>query len=100
LIYLGNEPQIITATPSEQSARGLSTKVSAIWQAVERACEKEDFRPKRSALCDWCSFQSYCPEFGGDPAEATALGEQLRIQHEADRVAEQETEQAREATTA
>ncbi|MFN2570914.1 MAG: recombinase RecB, partial [Gemmatimonadales bacterium] len=23
--------------------------------------------PKRTRLCDWCSFQSLCPEFGGTP---------------------------------
>ncbi len=74
LIYLGAEPQIITATPTEQSARGLRTKVSAVWNAVERACEKEDFRPKKSPLCNWCSFQAFCPEFGGNPDDAKELG--------------------------
>ncbi len=73
LIYLGAEPQIITATPSEQSARGLKTKVSAVWNAVERACEREDFRPKKSPLCNWCSFQAFCPEFGGNPDDAKQL---------------------------
>jgi len=70
LIYLGREPQVISTTPSEQSVRGLGRKVGAIWTAVERACEKEDFRPKRSALCNWCAFQAYCPEFGGNPDDA------------------------------
>lgn len=73
LIYLGAQPQVITTTPSEQSVRGMEKKVGAIWSAVERACELDDFRPKRSALCNWCSFQAYCPAFGGDPAEARAV---------------------------
>ena len=73
LVYLGDQPQVITTTPSAQSIRGTRTKISAVWSAVERACEHDDFRPKRSALCNWCSFQSYCPEFGGDPAEAARL---------------------------
>lgn len=73
LVYLGRDPQVITATPSEQSVRGVEKKVSAIWSAVERACEHEDFRPKKSALCNWCSFQAYCPVFGGDPDEARAI---------------------------
>lgn len=73
LVYLGDEPQVITTTPTEQSIRGVRRKITAIWAAVQRACEQDDFRPKRSALCSWCSFQAYCPEFGGDPAEAAAL---------------------------
>jgi putative RecB family exonuclease len=70
LMYLGGDPQIIIDTPSEQSVRGLEKKVKALWTAVERACEREDFRPRRSALCNWCSFKKFCPEFGGDPDAA------------------------------
>jgi putative RecB family exonuclease len=69
LLYLA-EPLAIIATPSEQSCRGLQKRVSAIWTAVERACEREDFRPRPGPLCNWCSFQEYCPAFGGDPAKA------------------------------
>jgi putative RecB family exonuclease len=72
LMYLGAEPQIISTEPTEQSVRGLERRVEAIWSAVERACEREDFRPKTSALCNWCSFQEYCPAFGGDPDDARA----------------------------
>lgn len=73
LVYLGSQPQVITTTPSEQSVRGMEKKVAAIWSAVQRACEHDDFRPKRSALCNWCSFQAYCPAFGGDPDQARAI---------------------------
>jgi len=73
LVYLGNEPQVITTVPTEQSTRGVAKKVGAIWSAVERACEQDDFRPKTSALCNWCSFQAYCPAFGGNPADAASL---------------------------
>ena len=64
LLYLG-EPVAIIATPSEQSTRGLEKKVGAIWSAIERACERDDFRPRPSALCSWCSFKELCPAFGG-----------------------------------
>jgi putative RecB family exonuclease len=73
LVYLGDQPQVITTTPSEQSTRGVARKVEAIWSAVERACERDDFRPKTSALCNWCSFKAFCPAFGGDPAQAVSL---------------------------
>lgn len=71
LLHL-QEPVALTALPSDQSTHGLRVRVGAIWQAVERACATEDFRPRPGPLCDWCAFQAYCPAFGGDPAEATA----------------------------
>jgi putative RecB family exonuclease len=72
LLYL-SEPVAIIAEPSAQSVRGLEQRTSAIWKAVERACATDDFRPRPSALCNWCSFQDYCPSFGGDPARARDL---------------------------
>ena len=80
LLYL-RQPLAILTEPSDQSTRGTRRTLGAIWKAVERACEREDFRPNRSRLCDWCAFQAYCPAFGGDPsrvprpAEAGANGE-------------------------
>jgi putative RecB family exonuclease len=79
LMYL-SEPLIITSTPTEQSTRGLERKVKAVWTAVERACERNDFRPQPSRLCDWCAFKAYCPAFGGDPEAGRRLGERLRAQ--------------------
>ncbi len=72
LLYL-SEPVAIVAEPSAQSIRGLEQRASAIWKAVELACANEDFRPRRSALCNWCPYQEYCPAFGGDPALARQL---------------------------
>lgn len=68
LLYLADPIEIISRS-SEQSTRGLSRKVSAIWNAIERACEKEDFRPKRSRLCNWCSFKDRCPAWADEPVE-------------------------------
>ena len=65
LLYL-REPTAIINVPTEQSTRGLERKVLAVWNAIERAHERSDFRPRPSRLCDWCAFQAYCPAFGGD----------------------------------
>ena len=70
LMYL-SEPVVIEAEPSEQAVRGTRQRTSAVWSAIERACENEDFRPRPSALCNWCSFRSLCPIYGGDPARAS-----------------------------
>jgi len=72
LLYLA-EPVAIVAEPSGQSMRGLEQRTTAIWKAVERACANDDFRPRPSPLCNWCSFRDYCPTFGGDPDRAREL---------------------------
>ena len=72
LLYL-QEPVAIIAEPTEQSIKGLEQRASAIWKAVERACETENFKPRPSGLCEWCSFREYCPAWGGDPAKAREL---------------------------
>ena len=69
LLHL-KEPLSITSVPTDQSIRGLTTKTKAIWTAIERACERDDFRPKPSRLCDFCAYKEWCPAWGGDPADA------------------------------
>lgn len=71
LMYL-KTGEIITATPTDGSIKYLVTRTRAVWQAVERACSNGDFRPRKGPLCNWCAFQRWCPEFGGDPSRAAA----------------------------
>jgi putative RecB family exonuclease len=71
LLYLA-EPLAISTVPSDHSIRGLQQKTSAIWSAILRACEHDDFRPHPSGLCDYCAFRPYCPAWGGDPSLAVA----------------------------
>jgi putative RecB family exonuclease len=69
LMYLSSG-EVIEATPSERSARYVATRAAAVWKAVERACVTGDFKPHPSSLCASCSFQAWCPSFGGDPERA------------------------------
>jgi putative RecB family exonuclease len=69
LMYL-RSGETITTRPDERSVRFISTRAKAVIDAVGRACRADDFRPKPSALCGSCSFQRWCPEFGGDPSLA------------------------------
>lgn len=64
LIYLGD---VVTVDyrPDEDELRRFERTLVALWRAIRRAHETGDWRPRRSALCAWCSFQAYCPEFGG-----------------------------------
>jgi putative RecB family exonuclease len=62
LLYL-REPVAITAVASEQSIRGQRKRAVAVWSAIERACDSEDFRPHVGPLCDYCNFRASCPAF-------------------------------------
>jgi putative RecB family exonuclease len=66
LMYL-KSGETIETTPTAQSVKFITTRTKAVWSAVERACTTGDFRPRQSKLCDYCSFQKWCPAFGGNP---------------------------------
>ena len=82
LLYLG-DGQTIISTPSGRTIRSVERRTAAVWAAIVKAHAADDFRPRRGPLCDWCSFQAYCPEFGGDPAvgraEAARLAEAAAV---------------------
>ena len=44
LLYL-RTPLAITTEPTDRTTRGTRRTLGAVWQAVERACDREDFRP-------------------------------------------------------
>jgi putative RecB family exonuclease len=77
LLYLSRPERIVTA-PSDQSLRGVEVKTNAVMQAVRHACRRDDFRPRPSALCNYCNFQEFCPAFDGQPelARPTLLARQ------------------------
>ena len=66
LMYL-RTGETITALPSAQSVRFITTRTTAVWKAVERACISGTFLPRQGPLCTSCSFQKWCPAFGGNP---------------------------------
>lgn len=72
LVYL-REPLVVVESPTSQTMRGIRQRAVAVWRAIERSCERDDFRPSPSPLCKSCSFQRYCPAFGGNPDEARAV---------------------------
>jgi putative RecB family exonuclease len=62
LLYL-RQPVAISSAPSEQTIRGQRRRAVAVWSAIERACDAEDFRPHVSPLCNSCHFKTSCPAF-------------------------------------
>jgi putative RecB family exonuclease len=66
LVYLGNG-EVVRYSPDEHELMATERKVRALWSAIARAAETGDWRPSKSRLCDWCDYQSLCPEWGGTP---------------------------------
>lgn len=42
-------------------------EIRELWRDIQTTAVRADWRPRRSPLCAWCSFQALCPEFGGTP---------------------------------
>lgn len=72
LVYLAT-PEVLSTRPNQQSVEAMERRALALWAAVERACQRDDFRPRPGRLCEWCTFRPYCPAWGGDPARAVEL---------------------------
>ena len=66
LMYLGDR-EVLRYSPDEADLRATERKLLALWEAIERATQLRDFRPRPSKLCDWCDHQALCPSFGGTP---------------------------------
>jgi len=66
LVFLGSG-DVLTYDPDEGDLRGVERKLLALWDAIMRATESGDWRPRRGKLCSWCDHQAHCPEFGGTP---------------------------------
>jgi len=86
LIYLADALSL-TYSPSEEELLAFESGVAALWEAILRARRTGDFPPRQSRMCGWCSYQSFCPEFGGTPPPYPGVPE----------VAPAETGQAAEA---
>ncbi|SCL28886.1 putative RecB family exonuclease [Micromonospora rhizosphaerae] len=66
LLYL-RDAEVCDYSPDADELLRFERTVVALWQAIEQATERQDFRPRPSRLCDWCSHQAHCPSFGGTP---------------------------------
>ncbi|WP_405107675.1 PD-(D/E)XK nuclease family protein [Micromonospora sp. NBC_01405] len=66
LLYL-KDAEVCDYAPDADELLRFERTVVALWQAIETATARQDFRPRPSRLCDWCNHQALCPSFGGTP---------------------------------
>jgi putative RecB family exonuclease len=60
LIYLGDS-NILKSTPTEQELLATEKSLIKIAESIRSAIETDTWVPRKSKLCDWCSFISICP---------------------------------------
>lgn len=66
LLYLGST-ESLSYEPSESDLLATERKVLALRAAISTAADAGRFEPQPSRLCDWCSYRSLCPSWGGEP---------------------------------
>lgn len=74
LIHL-KEPEIITLVPTPQMLKGLERQLDALGQAIVRARERDDWRPRTSHMCNYCPHKPICPAYEAERAAASVAPE-------------------------
>lgn len=60
LLYLG-DGNTVKSSPTEKELEATERILRNIGDEILTAIETDFFPPKKSRLCDWCSFKSICP---------------------------------------
>ena len=71
LIYL-NGPTVYEIPVNDAQLDAMDRQLRALWTAIDRAIDEDDFPPRPGRLCDWCSFRDRCPAFAEDAGAAEA----------------------------
>ena len=60
LLYLG-DGKMVKSSPNEKELEATERILKNIGDEILTAIETDFFPPKKSRLCDWCSFKNICP---------------------------------------
>ncbi|GAA1624142.1 RecB family exonuclease [Brevibacterium sanguinis] len=63
LMYLGSR-SILKSHPTPADLEASEFEIAAIWNDIFAAAEADRWRPRKSPLCNWCSFKPLCPAWG------------------------------------
>ncbi len=72
LVYL-SDPSVLTLNPHERKLIAFERQMLALGDAIRRAVDRDDWRPRPSPLCMGCSFQAHCPAWP-DTANHPSMG--------------------------
>ncbi|MBU2664458.1 PD-(D/E)XK nuclease family protein [Actinoplanes bogorensis] len=74
LVYL-KDAEVCDYSPDAEELERFERTLVALSEAIERAKREQNFPPKPSRLCGWCSHQALCPAKGGTPPPYPAATE-------------------------
>lgn len=69
LLYL-NGPTMYRIPIEDSQLDAMERQLRALWKAINRAIEQDNFPPRPSRLCDYCSFRDRCPAWATPEALA------------------------------
>ena len=77
LLYL-NGPTVYEIPIVDSQLDAMGRQLEALWTAINRAIEREQFPPRTSRLCDWCSYRDLCPAFAHEhAADSSTIGSEI-----------------------
>jgi putative RecB family exonuclease len=71
-LYYLKDRKVLERSPSVTDLEFHAKRTTSVWKAIATACTTGKFQPRKSALCNFCEYRQWCPEFGGDPERAAA----------------------------
>lgn len=78
IIYLGSDSTLTYWSDAADNSLVEET-LTSVWSQILERLDSGIFEPRTSRLCDWCSFKSICPAFGGEEPPINKSGvEKLR----------------------
>lgn len=66
MIFLG-DGKVLSQDPTPEDLLKTQLKIEKIAADIEYSRKSGEWPTRKSKLCDWCSHQKICPEFGGTP---------------------------------
>ena len=80
LVYLG-DGTLLRHVPQPGELEATEKRIRAIWAGIQDTAERDDWRPRPSALCGWCAHKALCPAFDGvtPPVDADAVEASLGV---------------------
>ena len=69
LLYL-NGPTMYRIPIEDSQLDAMERQLRALWKAINRAIEQNNFPPRPGRLCDYCSFRDRCPAWATPEALA------------------------------
>ncbi|MDO5727670.1 MAG: PD-(D/E)XK nuclease family protein [Bowdeniella nasicola] len=65
LVYIA-DGQVLTLDPTRAQLEATEAEIQQLWERIEQTAKSGEFPPRKTPLCGWCNFQTFCPIFNGD----------------------------------